>query len=189
MSKSKRRRHSEEFKQEAVKLVTEQQYSVAKAARNLGVHVNLLRTWQRKFAAEATEEQDLTEEERMELARLRTENKRLRMERDILKKSNGLLREREALRFEFIEQHCEEWPITVMCKVLEVSRSGFSAWRKRAESRRAERQRTWVSEMQQIHSDRDMKSYGSPRMQQELVARGDDLSENTVAKPRRRILP
>jgi transposase InsO family protein len=69
-----------------------------------------------------------------------------------------------------------------MCEVLEVSRSGFYAWRKRAESRRVERQREWVSEMQQIHSDRDMKSYGSPRMQQELVARGHDVSENTVAK-------
>ena len=89
MSKSKRRRHSEEFKREAVKLVDKQGYSVAAAARNLGVHVNLLRTWQRKFAAEATKEQDLTEEERMELARLRTENKRLRMERDILKKATA----------------------------------------------------------------------------------------------------
>ena len=36
--------------------------------------------------------------------------------------------------------------------------------------------------MEQIHGDRDMKSYGSPRMQQELVARGHDVSENTVAK-------
>jgi transposase len=89
MSKSKRRRHSEEFKREAVKLVTKQGYSVAEAARNLGVHVNLLRTWQRKLSAEASEEQDLTEEERMELARLRTENKRLRMERDILKKATA----------------------------------------------------------------------------------------------------
>ena len=73
-----------------------QGYSVAAAARNLGVHVNLLRTWQRKFAAEATEEQDLTEEERMELARLRTENKRLRMERDILKKTTARRRRFEA---------------------------------------------------------------------------------------------
>jgi putative transposase len=36
--------------------------------------------------------------------------------------------------------------------------------------------------MEQIHSDRDMKSYGSPRMQQELAARGHEVSENTVAK-------
>ena len=89
MSKLKRRRHSEEFKREAVKLVTEQGYSLAEAARNLGIHGNLLRTWKQKFAREADEEQDLTEDERMELARLRAENKRLRMERDILKKATA----------------------------------------------------------------------------------------------------
>jgi transposase len=89
MTRSKRRKHSEEFKREAVKLVTAQGYSLSEAARNLGVHVNLLRTWKQKFAAEAAEEQDLTEDERMELARLRAENKRLRMERDILKKATA----------------------------------------------------------------------------------------------------
>ena len=95
MAKPKRRRHSEEFKREAVKLVTEQRYSLAEAARNLGIHANLLRTWQQKFATEAAEEQDLTEDERMELAQLRAEVKRLRMERDILKKvAPGKVRER-----------------------------------------------------------------------------------------------
>ena len=93
MTRSKRRRHSEEFKREAVRLVTEQGYSLAEAARNLGVHANLLRTWKQKFAEE---EQDLTEDERMELAQLRAENKRLRMERDILKKATARRRRFEA---------------------------------------------------------------------------------------------
>jgi transposase len=84
--KRKRRSHSEEFKQEAVKLVFEQQLSVAEAARNLGIHPNLLRNWKRRFEAEH-EDGLLTEDERMEIARLRAENRRLRMERDILKKA------------------------------------------------------------------------------------------------------
>ena len=87
-SHRKRRQHSAEFKLEAVKLVTEQGYSVSEAARNLGLHENLLRTWKKKFEAEANDS-ELTEEERMELARLRAENKRLRMERDILKKATA----------------------------------------------------------------------------------------------------
>ncbi len=83
----KRRTYTDEFKREAVKLVTEQRYSLAEAARNLGVHANLLRTWKRKIAAADEQyEAGLTEDERMELASLRAENKRLRMERDILKK-------------------------------------------------------------------------------------------------------
>lgn len=68
-----------------------------------------------------------------------------------------------------------------MCKVLEVSRSGFYAWRRREESQRSKRQRELVAEMKTIHQDRDMKNYGSPRMRKELVARGHRVSENTVA--------
>ena len=85
-SQPKRRKHSEEFKREAVRLVHEQQLSLAEAARNLGIHVNLLRSWKQRFEAE---EEGLTEDERMEIARLRAENRRLRMERDILKKATA----------------------------------------------------------------------------------------------------
>jgi transposase len=80
----RRRKHSEEFKREAVKLVFDQEMSVAEAARNLGIHPNLLRNWKQRFEAE---DEPLTEDERMEIARLRAENRRLRMERDILKKA------------------------------------------------------------------------------------------------------
>ena len=90
MPKLKRRSYTDEFKRDAVRLVTKQGYSLSEAARNLGVHANLLRTWKQKIAAEDEQyEVGLTEEERMELASLRAENKRLRMERDILKKATA----------------------------------------------------------------------------------------------------
>ena len=85
-AKRKRRVHSDEFKQEAVKLVIDGGLSVAEAARNLGIHSNLLRQWKLKYEADQ-EDPSLTEDERMELARLRAENRRLKMERDILKKA------------------------------------------------------------------------------------------------------
>jgi len=86
MRKQQRRTHSEEFKREAVKLVTEEGYTVAEAARNLGINASLLRKWKLKFESE---DESLTEDERMELARLRSENRRLKMERDILKKATA----------------------------------------------------------------------------------------------------
>ena len=85
-SKRKRRAYSDEFKLEAVKLVVDQGVSVAEAARNLGIHANVLRQWKVKYEADQ-EDPSLTEDERMEMARLRTENRRLKMERDILKKA------------------------------------------------------------------------------------------------------
>ena len=84
--KRRRRRHTEEFKREAVKLIDDEYLSVAEAARNLGIHPSLLRNWKQRIDAE-NEDTLLTEDERMEIARLRAENRRLKMERDILKKA------------------------------------------------------------------------------------------------------
>lgn len=69
-----------------------------------------------------------------------------------------------------------------MCEVLDASRSGFYAWQKRPESVRSKRHRELVLEIKEIHSDRNTRSYGSPRMHKELVSRGNPCSENTVAK-------
>jgi transposase len=86
----RRRTYTPEFKAEAVRLVTEQGYSVAEAARSLGLHETLLRSW--KQALEAQGEQAFPGHGKLpaveeELRRLRAENKRLLMERDILKKA------------------------------------------------------------------------------------------------------
>ena len=88
MSKPKRRKHTDEFKREAVRLVTVQGYAVAEAARKLGINASLLSVWKQKYSHESSR-QELTENEQMELARLRAENKRLQMERDILKKATA----------------------------------------------------------------------------------------------------
>ncbi len=88
----KRRTYTPEFKAEAVKLVTEQGYSAAEAARSLGVHETLLRSW--KQALETKGDQAFPGQGKLpaieeELRRLRAENKRLQMERDILKKATA----------------------------------------------------------------------------------------------------
>ena len=86
--KRKRRKYTEDFKREAVALVTEQGYSVAEAARSLDVGENQIRRWRQKFEQESAEgELDATERE--ELERLRKEIRQLRMEKEILKKASA----------------------------------------------------------------------------------------------------
>ena len=89
----RRRTYTPEFRAEAVKLVTEQGYSVAEAARSLGIHKTLLRSW--KQALRDQGEQAFRGHGKLppfeeELRRLRAENQRLRAERDILKKATAL---------------------------------------------------------------------------------------------------
>ena len=61
---------------------------------------------------------------------------KMEIERKILKKLVGLLRERISMRFEFIEPHKRVYLITVMCWVLNVSCSSFFAWCKKSSSKR-----------------------------------------------------
>ena len=91
MAKS-RRTFTPEFKAEAVQLVTEQGKSIAEVARDLDLSESLLRSWKTALAAGGAQafpgrgNPPALEEE---LRRLRAENKRLTMERDILKKATA----------------------------------------------------------------------------------------------------
>ena len=78
-------KHSTEFRAEAVRLVQATREPVAKLARELGVNENTLRVWVKE--ARTDDPVPLTEDERSELRRLRQQVRRLRMERDILKKA------------------------------------------------------------------------------------------------------
>ncbi|RSD29635.1 transposase [Vibrio pectenicida] len=90
MTKRKNRSYTDEFRREAVALITEQGYSVSKAAASLGVTDKLLYNWKAKFESEKSGSA-LSADERADLMRLRKENKELRMEKDILKKASALL--------------------------------------------------------------------------------------------------
>ena len=88
----RRRSYTREFKVEAVKLVTEKGYSVAEAARSLDIGETLLRSWKQAFEQQgepAFPGQGSLPAVEEELRRLRAENKRLLMERDILKKATA----------------------------------------------------------------------------------------------------
>jgi transposase len=87
MTTTRRRAYTEDFKRDAVALVTEQGYSVAEAARSLDVGAGLLGRWKRQQQEQVGDEA-LSLDEREELKQLRKEIRLLRMEKDILKKAS-----------------------------------------------------------------------------------------------------
>jgi transposase len=90
--KKQRRNHSEEFKREAVALVTEHGYSCAAAGRSLGVHSALIGRWKRELetqTAEAFPGKGKRSAEQQRIHELEAENRRLRMEKEILKKATA----------------------------------------------------------------------------------------------------
>lgn len=89
MSNPKRRKYTEEYKQEAVNLVVEHGYRVSEAARNLGINDNQLRRWVKERTDDDKPAPGKLSAEQEEIRRLRAENKRLKMEREILKKATA----------------------------------------------------------------------------------------------------
>jgi len=81
-----RRRFTNEFKMEAVRLAERGDVSMAQVARDLGLHETVLRRWMGLFGRRAGAGR-VTPEEHDELIQLRRENRRLTEERDILKKA------------------------------------------------------------------------------------------------------
>lgn len=85
-----RRSYSREFKLEAARLVRERGVSIAQASRDLDLHQNMLRKWVKNFTADrahAFPGQGQMKPEQAEIERLRREVRKLKAERDILKKA------------------------------------------------------------------------------------------------------
>jgi len=82
-----RRKFTREFKISAAKLVSEQGYSIAEAAKSLGLDPNCVRGWIQKLGGEAGLAPSGEGAVQPELRRPRKENARLLMEREILKQA------------------------------------------------------------------------------------------------------
>ncbi len=85
------------------------------------------------------------------------------------------------MKFAFIQDSLSEYAVEVCCCVLEVSRSGYYAWPDRPASPRALRQEQLTEKIKTVH-EQNRRVYGSPRVCQALIAQGEKVSENTVAK-------
>lgn len=85
-----RKNYSREFKLDAVSLVLEQGYTRAEAGRSLEINPNMLTRWIKEHASDdgqAFRGNGKLSPEQAEIRRLKEENRRLKMEKDILKKA------------------------------------------------------------------------------------------------------
>jgi transposase InsO family protein len=85
------------------------------------------------------------------------------------------------MRFRFVQAEKATYPVSVMCRVLEVSRSGFYAWVRRPESARSRDDRTLLVAIRAAHQA-SRKTYGSPRIFRELQEDGHTAGRHRVAR-------
>ena len=85
------------------------------------------------------------------------------------------------MRYQFIDAHKKTWPIRLMCKVMDVSSSGYYEWRRRPESAQELSNRKLDEEIGKVYGEHKQR-YGVPRVTEELKERGLQCSENRIAR-------
>lgn len=80
-----------------------------------------------------------------------------------------------------MDDHRSEFSIVKMSQTLDVSRSGYYRWRDRGPSKREQKNKELTTKITQIWQD-SAKTYGSPRIHQQLLADGEQLSRPRVAR-------
>ena len=85
------------------------------------------------------------------------------------------------MRFVFIHAHVRIFHIRTMCRVLEVSRAGYYAWRARPLCERVQTDAVLAARIRALHTG-PRRAYGSPRVHQELRALGIRCGKKRVAR-------
>ncbi|MGL5005655.1 MAG: IS3 family transposase, partial [Casimicrobium sp.] len=215
-----------EFRQQLVELVASGR-TAAELSREFGASAQSIGEWVKKAGTVASlprgavilaahrqavavaNKTALTVDERSELERLRKENKRLQIERDILGKGYGLVCRHEHAHVQRVYQviranqaaavNCDgehkqrerskRFAIKTMCRVLGVSRSGYHDWYVRKPAARTVENAALAVRIKAIHAVSD-RIYGAPKICAELrdadVADHDprwaSVGENRVAR-------
>jgi len=85
------------------------------------------------------------------------------------------------MSFAFIAEHSQQYPVTLLCQALDVSVSGYYAWRDRPVSRHCREDAQLAAEIQQIFLEH-RQVYGSPRIQAVLKKQGIACSRKRVVR-------
>ncbi|MGP6463975.1 IS3 family transposase [Pantoea agglomerans] len=179
------KRYPEEFKIEAVKQVVDRGYSIASVATRLDITTHSLYAWIKKYGPDSSTNKEESDAQ-AEIRRLQKELKRVTDERDIFKKSRGVLRKAVRLRYAFIRDNICCWPVRLLCRVLDVHPSGFYAWLQQPHSQRHQADLRLTGQIKQFWLESGCV-YGYRKIHLDLRDSGQQCGVNRVWRLMKRV--
>ncbi|AWP35193.1 IS3 family transposase (plasmid) [Pantoea vagans] len=179
------KRYPEEFKIEAVKQVVVRGHSVSSVATRLDITTHSLYAWIKKYGPESSTHKEQSDAQ-AEIRRLQKELKRVTDERDIFKKSRGVLRKAVRLRYAFIRDNTCCWPVRLLCRVLNVHPSGFYAWLQPPHSQRHQADLRLTGQIKQFCLESECV-YGYRKIHLDLRDSGQQCGVNRVWRLMKRV--
>ncbi|EOF5965615.1 IS3 family transposase, partial [Salmonella enterica] len=179
------KRYPEEFKIEAVKQVVDRGHSVSSVATRLDITTHSLYAWIKKYGPESSTHKEQSDVQ-SEIRRLQKELKRVTDERDIFKKSRGVLRKAVRLRYAFIRDNTCCWPVRLLCRVLNVHPSGFYSWLQQPHSQRHQADLRLAGQIKQFWLESGCV-YGYRKIHLDLRDSGQQCGVNRVWRLMKRV--
>ncbi|EIT4726742.1 IS3 family transposase, partial [Salmonella enterica] len=179
------KRYPEEFKIEAVKQVVDRGHSVSSVATRLDITTHSLYAWIKKYGPESSTHKEQSDAQ-SEIRRLQKELKRVTDERDIFKKSRGVLRKAVRLRYAFIRDNTCFWPVRLLCRVLNVHPSGFYSWLQQPHSQRHQADLRLAGQIKQFWLESGCV-YGYRKIHLDLRDSGQQCGVNRVWRLMKRV--
>ncbi|EJO3119359.1 TPA: IS3 family transposase [Klebsiella pneumoniae] len=179
------KRYPEEFKIEAVKQVVDRGHSVSSIATRLDITTHSLYAWIKKYGPDSSANKEQSDDQ-AEIRRLQKELKRVTDERDIFKKSRGVLRKAVRLRYAFIRDNTCYWPVRLLCRVLDVHPSGFYAWLLQPHSQRHQADLRLTGQIKQFWLESGCV-YGYRKIHLDLRDSGHQCGVNRVWRLMKRV--
>ncbi|HEI9851750.1 TPA: IS3 family transposase [Serratia marcescens] len=179
------KRYPEEFKIEAVKQIVDRGYSVASVATRLDITTHSLYAWIKKYGPDSSTNKEQSDAQ-TEIRRLQKELKRVTDERDIFKKSRGVLRKTVRLRYAFIRDNTCFWPVRLLCRVLDVHPSGFYSWLQQPHSQRHQADLRLTGQIKQFWLESGCV-YGYRKIHLDLRDSGQQCGVNRVWRLMKRV--
>ncbi|EKN1247268.1 IS3 family transposase [Salmonella enterica] len=179
------KRYPEEFKIEAVKQVVDRGHSVSSVATRLDITTHSLYAWIKKYGPESSTHKEQSDAQ-SEIRRLQKELKRVTDERDIFKKSRGVLCKAVRLRYAFIRDNTCCWPVRLLCRVLNVHPSGFYSWLQQPHSQRHQADLRLAGQIKQFWLESGCV-YGYRKIHLDLRDSGQQCGVNRVWRLMKRV--
>lgn len=187
-TKVERRQHTPEFRVEALALA--EKVGVAAAARDLDLHDSQIYSWRSKAQAQRNKTQ-VEQDQALEIAKLKRKLADQEEELAILKKlqriSLSSCENATSAKYEFMKEHCHDFTLSALSRVLGVSRSSFYAWQRRQRSGVSREAANEVLDalVRAAFVERKGRS-GSPGLTLDLIDAGHAHDRKTIAKSMKR---
>ncbi|WP_263241287.1 IS3 family transposase [Psychrobacter sp. SC65A.3] len=173
------RTYSTEFKAEAVKKIADNNGNISSTAKQLGIAMQTLSNWhnkanQGKLVGTEQYDPDLMSA-LQEIKQLKRQIKVAEEEREIPKKGDGVLREKQPVKYAFIKDNQQIFSITTMCRVLKIKPSSYYDWISRDISDQQIHRNQSELLVKAAHSE-TKERYGVDRLHAHLSEQGHNIS-------------